>query len=175
MKKETLDKAMTRLKEGDKSAFDYVYDNTYKVVFFVVHGVLHDKHAAEDVMQDAYVKALESISSYSDGNALGWLTTIAKRLAINEYNKRKRELPTDFDERALGSDSLPDDESIGLIALAEKILSEDDFKILVMCAIAGYKRREVAKLLDMPTSTVTYRYQEALKVLKQKLEGGSDE
>lgn len=174
MKKQTLDEAMLRLKEGDKSAFDYVYDNTYKVVFFIAHGVLRDKQSAEDVMQETYVKALGSLGSYSGGNALGWLTTIAKRLAINEYNKRKREFPTELDEKSLGSTTLPDDDAIGLIALAENALSEEDFKILIMCAVAGYKRREVAKLLDMPTSTVTFRYQEALKTLRKKIEGGGD-
>lgn len=166
---------MLRLKQGDESAFDYVYDNTYKVVYFTAHSILRNRQSAEDVMQDVYVKALWSIGSYSDGNALAWLTTIARRLAINEYNKRKREVPTEFDETSLGSATLPDDDEIGLLSLAEEILSEEEFKIVVMCAVAGYKRREVAKLLDMPTSTVTYKYQEALKTLRKKLEGGSDE
>lgn len=175
MKKETLDRAMLRLKQGDESAFDYVYDNTYKVVYFTAHSILRDRQSAEDVMQEVYVKALGSIGSYSDGNALAWLTTIARRLAINEYNKRKREVPTEFDETSMGSATLPEDDEIGLLSLAEEVLSEEEFKIVVMCAVAGYKRREVAKLLDLPTSTVTYKYQEALKTLRKKLEGGSDE
>lgn len=175
MKNDTLERAMMRLKQGDKSAFDYVYDNTYKVVFFVAHEVLRDKQSAEDVLQDTYVKAFESIGSYGGGNPLGWLTTIAKRLAINEYNKRKREAPAELDEKSLGSVPPPSDDEIGLIALAESVLSEEDFKILIMCAVAGYKRREVAKILDMPTSTVTFRYHEGLKALRKKIEGGSDE
>lgn len=64
---------------------------------------------------------------------------------------------------------------MGLIAEAEKILSSEDFEIVVMCAIAGYRRREVAKLMDMPVSTVTHRYTTALKKLKRIVDGVDDE
>lgn len=174
MTKEALEKAVARLKGGDKGQFDVIYDATYKVVYFVVHNIVGQKEAAEDVVQDAYVNALTHIDSYESDNFLAWLTTIAKRLALNSVKKRSREVATDFaeNERAFGTTDPSDNEAAGLIAAAEKLLSPDDFEIVIMCAVAGFKRREVAKIKDMPVSTVTHRYKTSLEKLEQYLKGG---
>ena len=54
--------------------------------------------------------------------------------------------------------------------LAAKILTEEEYRIVMMCQVAGYKRREAAELLDMPIGTVTWKFNEAIKKLKQNLE-----
>lgn len=177
MIKESLEKAVERLQAGDASAFDYIYDNTYKVVFFVVHNIVRNKETAEDIVHDTYITALKHLDTYASNNLLAWLTTIAKRQALNSYNRGKRERVTDFQAEgdAFGSTSMPDDETIGLIETAEQVLSPDEFQIVVMCAVAGYRRREVSKMLDMPISTVSYRYSSALDKLKRILNGEENE
>lgn len=173
MTKESLEKAVLRLKAGEREAFDYIYDNTYKVVFFVVHNIVRQRETAEDIVQDTYITALRNIDSYSSNNLLAWLTTIAKRFALNSYNRGKRERITDFQEEGewLCRGDMPDDDTIGLIKTAEKVLNAEDFQIVIMCAVAGYKRREVAKMMDMPTSTVTHRYTTSLQKLKRIIDG----
>lgn len=177
MTKESLEKAMLRLKAGDREAFDYIYDNTYKVVFFVVHNIVRHRETAEDIVQDTYVTAFRNIDTYASDNLLGWLTTIAKRLALNSYNRGKRERITDFQEEGenLCRGEMPDDDAVGLIETAEKALSEEDFRIVIMCCVAGYKRREVAKIMNMPTSTVSHRYKTSLDKLKRIMDGGDYE
>lgn len=174
MTKEALEKAVARLKGGDRAQFDVIYDGTYKVVYFVVHSIVGQKEATEDIVQDAYVTALTRLNSYESDNFLAWLTTIAKRLALNSVKKRSREVATDFaeNESAFGTTDPTDGEAAGLIAAAEKLLSPDDFEIVIMCAVAGFKRREVAKIKDMPVSTVTHRYKTALTKLEKYLKGG---
>ena len=39
----------------------------------------------------------------------------------------------------------------------------------MLCHVAGYKRREVAEMMDLPVGTVTWKNNEALKKLKQYL------
>ena len=53
---------------------------------------------------------------------------------------------------------------------ARKLLSEDEYEILMLCQVAGYKRREVAKMLDLSINTVTWKNNEALKKLRKYLE-----
>lgn len=176
MSDKALEKAAQALKKGDSRAFDYIYDKTYKVVFFVAFRILGDKHAAEDVVQDTYMKAVTNIGAYSADNFTAWITTIAKNNALNEYNRLKRTTATDFtaeDGHREGSFSMPDEDSFGLISLAKRILNETDYKIVVMCAIAGYKRREAAKALDLPVSTVSYRLKQSLKLLAEHVKGGT--
>ena len=57
---------------------------------------------------------------------------------------------------------------------AAKILAEDEYQILMLCQVAGYKRREVSEMLRLPVGTVTWKNNEALKKLKAFLvkEGG---
>ncbi len=178
MTKELLARAVRKFKQGDKDAFDYIYNNTYKVVYFVAHSVLRSKEKAEDVTHDTYVKAVENIEKFKEEtHFLAWLTTIARNLAINEYNKGKFETAVDVNDESsrFGEVTLPDEDGLGLIKTAEEALSDTDFQILIMYAVAGYSRREIGVILDMPTSTVSHRYKLAIKQLKQKLEGGQNE
>lgn len=175
MKNKSLERAMENFKNGDGQAFDYIYRNTYKVLFFVVHNIVRDRAAAEDILQDTYLTAFRKAGEYAQNNLLAWLTVSAKNNAINYFNRRKREHLTDFTAESAyieGDFKMPDEDSFGIIALAENLLSETDFEIVVMCTIAGYKRREVAAIKNMPVSSVTYRLKTALGVLQKNMEKG---
>lgn len=176
MSDKALEKAVNRLKLGDSRAFDYIYDKTYKVVFFVALRILGNRHAAEDVVQDTYMKAVTNIHAYDSDNFTAWITTIAKNNALNEYNRAKRNTSTDFSSEAdfrEGNFSMPDEDSFGLISAAKNLLDETDYKIVIMCSVAGYRRREAAKALGLPISTVSYRLKQSLAKLASHVKGGS--
>ena len=150
--------------------------SVYKLFFTELHlfaSKLYQQNdtSPEDVVQDAYISALGHLDSYDGGSFLAWLTTIAKRTALNAVKKNAREIATDLAENeamfAAGGDPA---EGAGLIAAAEKLLPPDDYEIVIMCAVAGYRRREVAKIKGMPVSTVSHRYKSALSKLKKYLE-----
>lgn len=175
MTDKSLNKAVERFLQGDKNAFDYIYDKTYKVVYFVVYGIIKNKSIAQDIVQETYLKVFKNLSGYVHDNFVAWITTMAKNIAINEYKKLKREKLTDFVEEnkyISGDFRMPEEDSFGLIKLAQDTLDEEDYKIVVMCVIAGYKRREVAKIMDMPISSVSYRLKVSLEILKKNLQGG---
>lgn len=165
-----LEKYVRALKNGDNSAFDYVYESTYKAVFFTVYKVLNDKSLAEDITHEVYITAIKKLSLYmEDSNFCGWLITMAKRLAINEYNKRKKEFSVDYteNESLYGEYFVEDKADNSLMTLAKKLLNEEEYKIVMLCVMAGYKRREVAEMLNMPIGTVTWKYNEALEKIKK--------
>lgn len=168
MRKEKLEKAVARYKKGDDNSFAFIYDNTYKVIFFTIYEVLGDKSLSEDIMQDVYLKACQNINNYKNDNFLAWLSKIAKNLAINEYNKRKHVDLVDIQDYD-GRFYTQGDENFELIDTARKILDEESFQILSMCAIYSYKRREVSSILNLPISTVSYKYNSALDKLKKYL------
>jgi RNA polymerase sigma-70 factor (ECF subfamily) len=152
MKEEKLEKAVIRLREGDSNALAEIYEITSRGVFTFVLPILHDYQLAEDVMQQTFVTAYENIQSYQPGtNARNWLLTIAKNMALTEIKKRKREVSYDFDQ-----DNHPDgvyflgNIDSPTIALANKVLAEDEFNIVIMYAVGEYKHREIAEFLHMP-------------------------
>ena len=57
-----------------------------------------------------------------------------------------------------------------LIDLAKSILTEDEFAILMLVTAAGYKRREISGMLDMPVPTVTWRFNKAIEKMRKSLE-----
>lgn len=174
MTKEKLERYVKRLKEGDTRAFDDIYECTHRAVYFAVFYILRDKMLAEDVLQETFVRALSALGQYREGtNFTAWLCTVGRSLALNELKKRSRETATDFAaaEHLYGS---RETELPFIFDLASKILSEEEYEIIMLCHVAGYKRREVAEMLGMPIGTVTWKNNEALKKLKENLrsEGG---
>ena len=175
--KDKLEKAVAALQNGDGSALADVYVLTSKGVFTFVLPILHDYQLAEDVMQQTYISAYDNIQSYTLGtNARNWLLTIAKNTALSELKKRSREISYDFaqETRADGVYYLGDIDS-PTIEIANRVLAEDEFNIVMMYAIGEYKHREIANILHMPLGTVTWKYSVALKKMKQALEESKTE
>lgn len=174
MKSAKLEKHIDALRAGDPRAFDALYEQTNRTVYFAALYIVRDKMYAEDILQETYVRALRSLDSYTPGtNFTAWLTRIAKNLALNHVKSAKRTIPTDFQEDSYkyGTQEthLP-----YIFDIAAKVLSEEEYNILMLCHVAGYKRREVAQMLQMPIGTVTWKNNEALKKLKKVLSEESE-
>ncbi len=170
MTQEKLERKISKLKNGDASAFDYVYEHTNRYVYFAIFYIVKDKMYAEDIMQDTFVRAISSISQYKNGtNFIGWICSIAKSLALNHLKKYRREIDTDFEQDAYKYGS-SETELPYIFDVATKILTEEEYRIVMLCQVSGYKRREVADMLKMPIGTVTWKNNEALKKLKKHLE-----
>ena len=166
-----LDKFIKKFINGDASAFDEVYNRTRKAVYYVALSILRDKTLAEDVMQTTYMRVLKNIQSYALGtNASAWIIKIAKNEAINMKKVRMREQSVDeYENLTLFGVNEPD--TYGeLIDLAKRLLADDEFSILMLVTACGYKRKEIGKMFDMPTSTVTWKYQNALLKIRNALE-----
>ena len=165
-----LEGKVGKLKNGNLEAFDYIYDYTNRIVYFSILKIVKDKTYAEDILQDTFIRALSCLSQYKEStNFIGWLCTIGKSLAINHLKKYRHEIDIDFDLETYDYNSR-ENELPYIFDIATKILSEDEYKIIMLCHVAGYKRREVSMMLDMPIGTVTWKNNEALKKLKQYLE-----
>lgn len=170
MKENKLERMIERYKAGDARAFDIIYEQTNRSVYFAVLYIVRDKMHAEDILQETYIRAMRSLDRYEAGtNFIAWLTRIGKNLALNQYKRAKREVFTDFDTDAYKYGSA-EPEIPYLFDLAAKVLDADEYEILMLCQVAGYKRREVAEMLNIPIGTVTWKNNEALKKLRANLE-----
>lgn len=172
MTEQSLDRYVEKLKNGDKNAFGYLYDKTNKAVFFSIYNILHNREKAKDIAQETYLTAYEKINMYSLGtNFVAWIVTIGKRLALNEVKKYSKEFSVDFSENEslYGEYSMTDNYDTTTLDTAKKVLQSDEYEILMYCAVSGYKRREVAKIMNIPIGTVTWKYNNAVKKIKEEL------
>lgn len=81
-------------KNNRKKDLDYekiIFEMHYERVYHAAYFILKDKHLAQDVTQETFLKAFQKIDTLQDGNKLGaWLGTIATRTAIDFLRKIKR-------------------------------------------------------------------------------------
>lgn len=166
-----LDQLICKFIKGDKSAFEKIYNRTRQSVYYVALAILRDRALAEDVMQSTYLNILRNIEKYQPGtNASAWIIRIARNEALNLKKSRSREQYVDeIENDGLFGATQTDDYGL-LIDLARKILSEDEFMIVMLTTACGYKRREIADMLNYPVSTVTWKYRGALAKMRKSLE-----
>ena len=166
----TLDEALGKLAEGNDAAFDKIYEETRRTVYYIALSVVRERMLAEDVMQTTYLKVLGNASRYRRGtNAAAWIARIARNEALDLMRRRSREYSVDERENPLPFGTRDVDDYGLLIDLARRILKREEFSVLMLAVAEGYKRREIAELLGMPLPTVTWHYTRAVRKMQAAL------
>lgn len=164
-----LENAMQKLKSGNDNAFEEIYDITHKLVYYVVYRILKDPLEAEEITQEVYMRLYNNIDKYKTGNPQAYITTMARNLAINEYNRKSKKTVYAIDEVEKIADPKEYEET-PTIKLAKEILDEEEFLIVMLATVQNYTRRSLAKMFNLSTSGVTYKLNEGLRKLKEALE-----
>lgn len=112
--------------------------------------VLADAQGAEDVAQEAYLRAFRAWEGFDGGDVRAWLYTIALRLAFNEKRRRRRWLEAIRRiEPGRPNDGLDPDLLAALGRLDVRTRTA-----LLLSAVDGYTQREIATILHVPEGTV---------------------
>src|SRR5688572_21600928 len=84
-----------RSSKGDRGAFEEIVRDTARLVWAYVHGLVKDPSWTEDLVQETYLRAWQSIATLQDPDAFrGWLFTIARRLAWRHAEVAGRSVAT---------------------------------------------------------------------------------
>ena len=128
----TLDEALGKLAEGNDAAFDKIYEETRRTVYYIALSVVRERMLAEDVMQTTYLKVLGNASRYRRGtNAAAWIARIARNEALDLMRRRSREYSVDERENPLPFGTRDVDDYGLLIDLARRILKREEFSVLI--------------------------------------------
>lgn len=166
---ENINKLVFELKKGNLDVFDEFYELTKKQVFYAVIAILKDQSLTEDIMQDAYLRFLDKINYYKDRtNAVAFLVTIARNLAINTYNRRKKEIIYDIYDH---DDSFQAEakQETPLLNLVMETLEGEELEVFLLHIINELKHREIAQIMNKPLGTITWIYNNAVKKMKRKV------
>lgn len=166
MLKEKVARAIKQLKKGKTEYFDEIYDLTRASVYYVIRGILKDSYLVEDAMQETYVAFLNSIAKIDDEqNPLSYLLQIAKNKALDEARRKTRAAGANIDDVEIATSDVTVSD-LPLLEHARQNLSDDEFRILELTTIYGYRRVEVAKMLGEPISTINWKYNKIIKKVK---------
>ena len=158
---ELFNSYINNLKKGSRKHFDAFYDLTSKSVYYAILNIVRIKEDSEDIMQDVYISFIKSLPNIKeDSNSYYYLLQIAKNKAINFYNKSKRVTSCDdlsYAEGEVTSDVYTD------IEFVKNKMSKDEWELVELCVLYGYKQVEVAKIKNIPIATLSYQYNKALE------------
>ena len=102
------DTVLTKLRCGDEKAFGKLVSDNYAMVLNQANKILNNRQDAEEVAQDTFIKARNSISNFRGDCALStWLYRIATNLAKNKswyWWRRKRHASVSFEEPVASDD-----------------------------------------------------------------------
>ncbi|MDR2606026.1 MAG: RNA polymerase sigma factor [Oscillospiraceae bacterium] len=128
-----------------------------------------DRNAAEDAVQQAYLKALQSaeFATLPERAMVSWLYTTARNALTDE--KRRMARLTAFDPDYDAPTNEPDaDDMLFLQELLEK-LSPEHRQIVTLRYLTGLNATQIGQMLSLPAATVRTRLRAAIKRLKAEL------
>ena len=161
-----------RMASSDGGAFRELYQRTSGVVYGFAMSILRNKHDAEDVMHDAFIKIYSSAVTYRpSGNPMAWILTIVRNLCLNKIRAGK--VCEDLSEYYDLAGSSNDNETMldrMVLETAMSVLDAEERQIVILHAMTGFRHREIAEVLDLPTGTVLSKYNRALKKMRKEME-----
>lgn len=144
-----FDSVVANIAEGNTDSLSALYCRLKKPVFVLALSILRDYDAAEDVMQETFLRVISRAGEYRRGtNAKAWIFAIARNLCLDTLKRRKPDELTEyipdsscFEEKAASS--------IDFLRMLEA-LNDDEKQIIVMHFYGGLKKVEIAKLMGVP-------------------------
>lgn len=160
-----LDLFVRKYLNGDNDAFDDIYYETQTSVYLSIKTYIREPQVIEDLMQDTYVRAINNISKYKIGtNFKAWISCIARNIAINYYNREKKMEILEVDNPVFAQES-EDSKLDYYLSFLEGI--EKD--IVIYHIVLNMKFGEIARIIEMPQSTVFAKYKSAINKIRKSI------
>lgn len=169
--------AIARAQNGDHAAFGSLVEQYQEVAFRAAYLIVRDAAAAEDVAQDAFIRAYRALHTFRAGEPFRpWILRIVTNTAINEVRARQRRTGLLGRVAALTTSvAAPPDIKLGdddatMLARAINELPLDDRVVLHLRYFLDLPEREIAATIGKPSGTVKSRLHRAGKRLRELIE-----
>ncbi len=175
-----------RVQRGDKHAFDLLVTKYQRKLGRLISRFVRDPAEAEDVTQDAFIKAYRALPGFRGESAFyTWLYRIGINTAKNHLLANKRRAPTStpfdaeeseaFEEASLlrevntPENELMSKQIVGVVQASLQQLPEDLRSALTLREIEGLSYEEIAIVMDCPIGTVRSRIFRAREAVAENL------
>lgn len=178
-------RAIAAVKNGEREAYDYLVSKYMKRVVSIAWGLVRNGHDAEDLAQESFVKAYQTIGRFRSGQPFGpWIYRIVTNLALDVLKHRSRfrhdELTESQPAERRDGAELPAmskelgqriDEAIESLPQMQRIVAR-------LHLVEQFERPEIAAMMKLSEGTVRSHLSLARKKLREQLAdlyGGTDE
>ena len=166
---------------GNTQAFDVLVNRYRRAMLTVAQQIVRNAADAEDVVQDAFLRAFEALPQLTDLNRFGaWLHSITRNRALRYYKNASRYQPQEDMEpylNTVSNTSATDPAQIVESELTEQgirdaiqSLPPDYQAVIELYYWAEMPQQRMAEFLALPLTTVKWRLRKAKELLKTILE-----
>ena len=162
---------ISTLKRRKKRDFERIYNQYYKLVFYVSYNLVKDQELAQDIMQDTFISFMNHIEDYDEqGKVKQYLTTISKNLSLNALKKKTNKEILDEDAISLYSSQDMELEKVKIKLTLNNTLSEEESNIVTLKVLYDYSFKEIGEELNMSIGQIQAKYYKAIDKLKKYFE-----
>ena len=172
---------------GNESAFEQLVNRHKNKVFTTIVLIVKDTYTAEDLMQDAFIKAIHTMKSgryNEEGKFSSWICRIAHNLAIDFFRKEKRspmitleDGSNVFNTLAFAADSAESlqiqEDTVARLRELIQTLPQSQREVLMMRHYADMSFQEIADATGVSINTALGRMRYALINLRKKMLNGN--
>jgi RNA polymerase sigma-70 factor (ECF subfamily) len=175
-----------RVQRGDKKAFELLVSKYQRKLLRLVSRLVHDQAEAEDVVQEAFIKAYRAMANFRGDSAFyTWLYRIGINTAKNYLVTQGRRAPTSTDADIEEAETFVDADGLRDINTPESLLATKQIAATVNSAMAslpeelrnaitlreleGLSYDEIAEVMSCPIGTVRSRIFRAREAIADKL------
>ena len=179
-----------RFKSGDEAAFNEMVSRYWDRIYGMVHQLLRNQQDAEEVTQDAFIRAHRALANFRGESAFStWLYQIATNLARNRYWywwRRKRDKTVSFDQPVSDDNATPlsevfstemdtpgditvTQELVDHIAVGMEKISAKHREILILRNVKNMAYEDIAEVLNISVGTVKSRIARARESLRDAI------
>ncbi len=161
--------------DGSGEAFERLYRRHGRRVYALCLRMVSNPERAEELTQDVFVRAWNTIGSFQHRSAFGtWLHRLGVNVVLSDMRSEKRRsrrevMPGNLDELERGvKGAMPDTKMDLEVAIAR--LPAGAKQVLVLHDIEGYRYREIAELTGVAEGTVKSQLSRARRLVREALD-----
>jgi len=168
---------VSEFQSGNINAFDFIFNRFYNALCFFSSRILQDKVAAEDVVQDVFVKLWQKNTDFDSVESIkSFLYTSVRNACLNSLEKARVKLK--HDNYVAAHPQKPNDTILEHMIQAEVLrqvfsvvdtLPEQCRKVIRMTYEEGKRPKEIADELGVTVSTVNNQKMRGLSLLRNRL------
>ena len=170
----------------DAESFETLAMPMFNALYNFAHWLTHNREEAEDLVQEAYLKALKGFASFHQGtNFRAWMYRILRNTFLTSRSglSVKMTMPFDREDDAVGPPA--DTPEAVLLAHADQQMVQSALErlpvhfreVILLCDVEEMSYQEIAEIIGIPIGTVMSRLSRARKsmreLLAEKMRGAS--
>jgi RNA polymerase sigma-70 factor (ECF subfamily) len=166
---EEIDEAVVAMKNGSREAFQLLYRHYGQMVYRFCFRMTGEKVAAQDALQETFMRVFEHYGELRGGNFAAWLFTIARRVCLNAIRARRKHESFDEDYFHAPRERERDVAMETCIREALQLLAVPLREALILREYDGYSYQEIADIVGIDLSLAKVRVHRARLAMRKIL------